>query len=86
MKPLKEGLEALGHQFLVVTADPKVFGHKPDNGVLRCPAMELKEIYGLGLSLSPSTRRLELLRGFSPDVVHAHTEILYFCGRLHLFS
>lgn len=86
VKTLKEGLEALGHQVLVVTADPKVSGHKLENGVLRCPAMELKEIYGFGLSLFRSTRRLEFLRGFSPDVVHAHTEILYFCGRLHLFS
>lgn len=74
VKTLKEGLEALGHQVLVVTADPKVFGHKLENGVLRCPAMELKEIYGFGLALSHSTRRMELLRGFSPDVVHAHTE------------
>lgn len=74
VKTLKEGLEALGHQVLVVTADPKVFGHKLENGVLRCPAMELKEIYGFGLALSRSTRRMELLRGFSPDVVHAHTE------------
>ena len=74
VKTLKEGLEALGHQVLVVTADPKAFVHKLENGVLRCPAMELKEIYGFGLALPRSTRRLELLRGFSPDVVHAHTE------------
>lgn len=74
VKTLKEGLEALGHQVLVVTADPKVFEHRLENGVLRCPAMELKEIYGFGLALSHSIRRMELLRGFSPDVVHAHTE------------
>lgn len=61
VKTLKEGLEALGHQVLVVTADPKVFGHKLENGVLRCPAMELKEIYGFGLALSRSPQAVPLL-------------------------
>ena len=74
VKTLKEGLEALGHQVLVVTADPAVSGHRLEGGVLRCPAMELKEVYGYGLAPSYSGERMHMLRAFAPDVVHAHTE------------
>ena len=34
IKALKDGLEKLGHQVLVVTADPNVDTHILDNGVI----------------------------------------------------
>lgn len=74
VKTLKDGLEALGHQVLVVTADAKAASHRIEDGVLRCPAMELKELYGFGLAAAYSPERARLLRAFDPDIVHAHTE------------
>ena len=46
---LAEGLRRLGHEVLVVTADPAVPKHVVKNGVLRCPAAVSKKIYGYGL-------------------------------------
>lgn len=74
IKTLKEGLEDLGHQVLVVTADPAALKHKLENGVLRCPAMELKKIYGFGLAPAYNGNRMRILRTFAPDVIHTHTE------------
>ena len=38
IKILKEGLEALGHTVLIVTADAKAHRHYIEDGVLHCPA------------------------------------------------
>lgn len=74
VKTLKDGLEELGHEVLVVTADAKTTSHCKEGGVLRCPAMELKELYGYGLAAAYNPERTHLLREYSPDIVHVHTE------------
>ncbi len=74
VKTLKEGLETLGHRVLVVTADPGVTEHRLEDGVLRCPATELKELYGFGMAPYRDAERMRHLRDFAPDIVHTHTE------------
>ena len=74
VKTLKEGMEALGHQVLVVTADPKSEGCHMEEGVLRCPAAELKDLYGYGMAPSYNLERMRLIQAFSPDIAHTHTE------------
>ena len=71
---LTEGLKKLGHEVLVVTADPDVPKHVIRNGVLRCPAAVSKKIYGYGLPNPFSTARFRMVRDFDPDVIHVHTE------------
>lgn len=71
---LKEGLEELGHEVLIVTADPTVRHHRVENGVLRCPAHSFKKIYGYGVALPLSSRRLRYLIRFKPDIIHIHNE------------
>lgn len=71
---LKKGLEALGHEVLVVTASPKVTRHVLKDGVLYCPALEMKKVYSYGLASPISLSRLKLIADFNPDIVHIHNE------------
>ncbi|MBQ3141006.1 MAG: glycosyltransferase, partial [Clostridia bacterium] len=71
---LKKGLEALGHEVLVVTASSKVSTHTLRDGVLYCPAVEMKKIYGYGLASPVSRSRLKLIADFNPDIIHIHNE------------
>ena len=74
IKILKEGLEALGHTVLIVTADSKTRKHYIKDNVLHCPAHNLKRIYGLDLASPVSRSRLHYLREFNPDIIHVHNE------------
>lgn len=74
IKILKEGLEALGHTVLIVTADSKAHTHYLKDNVLHCPAHNLKRIYGLDLASPVSRVRLNYLREFDPDIIHIHNE------------
>lgn len=74
VKQLKDGLEALGHRVMVVTADPKVRHHHLVRGVLHCPAASMKRFYDYGFALPLSRTRLSYLKRFQPDVIHIHTE------------
>lgn len=74
IKILKEGLEALGHEVLIVTTDVHVTEHKIENGVLRCPALELKKIYNYGVSSPFSGTRKKLVEEFRPDIIHIQNE------------
>lgn len=74
VKALKDGLEKMGHKVLIVTADTKAKRHYQFRGVLHCPAMELKQIYGYGFASPLSRSRLKYLRNFNPDIIHIHTE------------
>ncbi len=74
VKALRDGLEKLGHEVLVVTADTKTYHHYLEDGVLYCPAAELKRIYNFGLASPVSLRRLQMLKKFNPDVIHIHNE------------
>ena len=63
IKILKEGLEALGHTVLIVTADSKAHTHYLKDNVLHCPAHNLKRIYNLDLASPVSRTRLKSICG-----------------------
>ncbi|MCO7136560.1 glycosyltransferase [[Clostridium] leptum] len=74
IKVLKDGLTALGHEVLIVTADPHAKHHYIEDGVLHCPAHPLKQLYGYGLAKPISRVRMRYLKQFNPDVLHMHQE------------
>ena len=74
VKILKDGLEQLGHQVLIVTADINTHRHYLKDNILHCPALEMKRLYGYGLSSPVNIRRLKIIEDFGPDVIHIHTE------------
>ena len=74
IKTLKESLEHAGHEVLIVTTSPKAVCHYVKDGVLYCPAIPLKRIYGYGLSNPVSIQRLRIIQDFDPDIIHIHTE------------
>lgn len=73
VKALREGLESLGHEVLVITtnADEK---ESNEDGVVHCPSIKLKRIYGYGMSMPINMRQYNVIRKFNPDVIHIHTE------------
>ncbi len=71
---LKEALESLGHEVLVVTTTPKNDTLNETNGVLHCPSIKLKRIYGYGLSMPINMKQYNIIKRFNPDVIHIHTE------------
>ena len=74
VKILKEGLEQLGYQVLVVTADADAQRHYIENGVLHCPAHTSKRFYGYSLAKPISRTRLKFIKEFAPDIIHIHNE------------
>ncbi len=74
VKILKEGLEQLGHEVLVVTADAKTSRHYVKDNVLYCPAISNKKLYGYGLAKPISRTRLRHIKDFAPDIIHIHNE------------
>ena len=74
VKTLKEGLEALGHQVLIVTADSKVKKNLTEDDIMYCPAVKLKKIYGFDLASPISVDRLKKIKEFNPDIIHIHNE------------
>lgn len=74
VKSLKDGLEQLGHEVLVVTADASARRHYIVDGVLHCPAHKSNRFYGYGVAMPLSTTRLKYINGFHPDIIHIHNE------------
>ena len=74
VKTLRDGLVAQGHQVLVVTADCNAKHHYIQDGILHCPAICTKHIYGYSLAMPASRRRYEFIKQFDPDVIHIHDE------------
>ena len=74
VKILREGLINNGHEVLIVTADKNVKEHVIEDGVLRCPALEVKRIYGYGLSSPLSGTLKHMIREFDPDIIHIQQE------------
>lgn len=74
VKLLKEGLEKMGHEVMVVTTDPKAHKHYLRQGILYCPGKRIKRVYGYGLAMPVSGKRYKYLKQFDPDIVHIHTE------------
>lgn len=71
---LREGLESLGHEVLVVTTNADETTKGKDKGVLRCPSIKLKRIYGYGMSMPINMKQYNVIRRFNPDIIHIHTE------------
>lgn len=74
VKVLKEGLEKLNHEVLIVTADSNTKIHYIENGILHCPAIKIKKFYNLGLASPISKSRLSFIKEFNPDIIHIHNE------------
>ena len=74
IETLKKGLEAQGHKVLIVTLDPKTKEHYVKDGILYCPSMPLKKIYGYGVANPVNLRRLAFIKAFNPDIIHIQTE------------
>lgn len=74
VKILKEGLEKLGHQVLVVTADYDTHQHFIQDNVLHCPARQMRRFYNFAAAAPISERRLKFIRDFNPDIIHIHNE------------
>ena len=71
---LKEGLESLGHEVLVVTTTPEDKSINEEGNVLHCPSIKLKRVYGYGLSMPINVKQYNFIKKFNPDVIHIHTE------------
>ena len=84
IQTLKDGLEAKGHQVLIVTLNPKATCHYIKDGVLYCPAIPLKKIYGYGVANPLNLQRLKIIQNFDPDIIHIHTE--FSMGIFGLFA
>lgn len=74
IETLKKTLEEHGHEVMIVTTNPKAICHYVKDGILYCPAIPLKRIYGYGVSNPLNLQRLRILKEFNPDVLHVHTE------------
>ncbi len=74
VKILAEGLQILGHEVLIVTADASSRKNYIEKGVLRCPAITTKKIYNYSLSSPLSHQRLSIIKKFKPDIIHIHNE------------
>ena len=74
VKLLKEGLEALGHEVLIVTADSSTRHHYIKDGILYCPATKFKRFYNYSVAPPISRKRIKLIEDFAPDVIHIHNE------------
>lgn len=86
IETLKNGLEVQGHKVLIVTMDPKADHHYVRDGILYCPSIPLKKIYGYGVANPLNLRRLSYIRAFNPDIIHIQTEFTMglfglFCAR-----
>lgn len=84
VKLLKEGLEALGQEVLVVTTDSRAHKHYVRDGVLYCPGKKLKRVYDYGVALPINKSRYQYLKDFNPDIIHIHTE--FGIGLFGLFA
>ncbi|MCL2033507.1 MAG: glycosyltransferase [Oscillospiraceae bacterium] len=75
VKTLKNGLEKLGNEVLIVTADKHCKHHYiDDDNILHCPSTEVKRLYGFGAAPPFSYKRMRLITKFDPDVIHIHQE------------
>ena len=74
VKSLKDGLEQLGHDVLIVTADASTRRHYVADGILHCPARVSKKFYGYSLAKPLSAARMRYVKKFAPDIIHVHQE------------
>ena len=71
---LKNGLEELSHQVLIVTSSPYVKEAVYKNGVVRCPAKLVNNKYGYECKNYNDPKIIAFISSFKPDIVHIHTD------------
>lgn len=74
VKILRDGLTQLGHQVLIVTANPKTKSYYIKDGILNCPGISVKKMYDYGVATPISKMRYKYIKEFNPDIIHIHTE------------
>lgn len=74
IKTLKDGLEALGHEVLIVKADADSRKNYIEKDVMHCPAVTAKKLYNYSISSPVSIQRLLLLKKWNPDIIHIQNE------------
>jgi 1,2-diacylglycerol 3-alpha-glucosyltransferase len=74
IKTLRDGLQEQGHEVLIVTADKNCKRHYVKDGILHCPALEIKRFCGVEAAAPYSYTRFKLLEDFNPDIIHIHHE------------
>ena len=71
---LKNGLEELSHQVLIVTSSPRIKEASYKNGIIRCPARLANNKYGYECKSYNDPKIISFISSFKPDVVHIHTD------------
>ena len=74
IKVLRDGLVELGHEVLIVTSSTKYHSHTMKNGILYCPAIKLKKLYGYGVASPLHHSRFLMVKRFNPDIIHTQQE------------
>ena len=71
---LKQGLEKLSHNVVIVTSSL----HKQDatlkNGIIYCPARRSGNKYGYECRNPSDSKTIDFIMDFKPDIVHIHTD------------
>ena len=69
-------LKKMGHNVYIITPslETKLVGTQFENGILRMPAVKLKQLYGYRLSRPYSLKALEYIKKMHLDVLHINTE------------
>ncbi len=71
---LKQGLEALGHNVIIVTSSPHIHDASYKHGIIRCPARICNNKYGYEVKSYNDPKIVSFIASFKPDVVHIHTD------------
>lgn len=71
---LKNGLEKLSHQVVIVTSSLHTQNAAFQNGIVRCPAKKTNNKYGFECKNPSDAKTVEFISSFKPDVIHIHTD------------
>jgi glycosyltransferase involved in cell wall biosynthesis len=76
VETLRRQLQKMGHNVYVITPSlkTKLVGTHFENGILRMPAVKLKQLYGYRLSRPYSLTALDYIKKMHLDVLHINTE------------
>ncbi len=77
VETLRKQLQKMGHTVYVITAtlDTKLIGGVEfENGVLRIPALKIKQLYGYRISRPMSIQAMEYIKNMNLDIIHINTE------------
>lgn len=74
IKTLKDGLESLGHEVLIVKPDASSRKSYIEKDVIHCPAVTAKHIYQYSIASPISLKRLAMIKKWNPDIIHVQNE------------